>query len=529
MDCAPHVIALSSSSAQPRRRACHRAFALLAIGASLACGGQGSAAGAENGLNESPIPGLEDYIAEGMRKFDVPGLAIGIIADGVPVYINGFGVRSKATGELVDADTVFQIASTSKAFLSATMAIAVDRGKVRWDDRIVDLHPDFQLKDPWVTREFRVYDIIAQRSGLPTNVNDTLGYLGFDADAMVDSLRFADPIESFRSAFTYTNVTHIVAGQIVAEAEDAADWETVLQRELFDPLGMTHSSYSKEAIEAEPNHAQGHRAAADGSVAIPFTWVPYRWGGAGGINSNVNDMMRWIRLQLANGSFEGRRIVSPESLSFTRTAKVADTETTSYDMGWFTTRTPNGAIVWHNGGSDGFGAYVGMSLERRFAVVILTNLTHTGMPDAIGNWIFDRVFGNPVVDHVEEAFKRRQAALEAQAKASARPEHPRPFSPLPPLAGSFSNPAFGKATVTYAGGRLVLKLLASGAELALEPWDGDIFRAMLAPTGDFKAIAESRGIDRRFGLAQFQMGQGVDLDVLTLTVENGQSYAFRRE
>src|SRR5437588_290692 len=165
------------------------------------------------------VPDLEANIAEGMRAYDVPGLAIGIVAGDELIYAKGFGVRSKSGGQAVSPGTIFQIASTSKAFLSATIAIAVDHGKLKWEDRVIDLAPDFQLKDPWITREFRVFDIIAQRSGLPPNVNDTLGYLGFKPDALVHSLRFVDTLQSFRSAFTYTNVTHILAGSLVASAE----------------------------------------------------------------------------------------------------------------------------------------------------------------------------------------------------------------------------------------------------------------------------------------------------------------------
>src|SRR6266436_10085618 len=125
-----------------------------------------------------------------MKGFDIPGLAIGIIANNRLIYAKGFGVRSKSDGLPVDTRTVFQIGSTTKAFLTATMAIMVDRGKLRWDDRVVDLDPSFQLKDPWVTREFRVFDLIAQRSGLPPYVNDMLGILGFDESAMIRSLRY---------------------------------------------------------------------------------------------------------------------------------------------------------------------------------------------------------------------------------------------------------------------------------------------------------------------------------------------------
>ena len=145
------------------------------------------------------IPELEAYIASGMKRFDTPGLAIGIVAGDKLIYAKGFGVRSKAGGAPVDTRTVFQIGSNTKAFLTTTMAIMVDRGKLRWDDRVVDLDPEFQLKDPWVTREFRVFDLTAQRSGLPPYANDALVVFGFNEPALIRSLRHVEPVSSFRS------------------------------------------------------------------------------------------------------------------------------------------------------------------------------------------------------------------------------------------------------------------------------------------------------------------------------------------
>jgi CubicO group peptidase (beta-lactamase class C family) len=173
------------------------------------------------------VPRLESYVGRGMTAFDSPGLAIGIVAGDKLVYGKGFGVRKKG-GEPVDTRTVFQIGSVTKGFLAATLAIAVDRAKFRWDDRVVDLDPEFQLKDPWVTREFRMFDLMAQRSGLPAYVNDMLSVLGLDETALIRSLRYVDPVSSFRSTFAYINIAHLEAGRIVAKSEGGSDWEAVL-------------------------------------------------------------------------------------------------------------------------------------------------------------------------------------------------------------------------------------------------------------------------------------------------------------
>ena len=192
-----------------------------AVAASLAAGvssfvGHASAQNSTEARVEALIPDLEAYIQSGMTAFDSPGLAIGIVTGDRLAYGKGFGVRRKG-GEPVDTETVFQIGSTTKAFLATTMGIAVDRKKLAWDDRVVDLDADFQLKDAWVTREFRVFDLIAQRSGLPPYANDAVGLLGADQPAMIRSLRFIEPVSSFRSTFAYTNITHMLAQRIVAK------------------------------------------------------------------------------------------------------------------------------------------------------------------------------------------------------------------------------------------------------------------------------------------------------------------------
>ena len=282
------------------------------------------------------IPDLERYVTSGMKAFDVPGLAIGIVANDKLVYGKGFGVRSKeGGGGAIDTRTVFQIGSTTKGFLATTLAMMVDRGRLKWDERVIDLYPDFQFKDPWVTREFRVFDLIAQRSGLPPYANDMLGMIGVGETEMIHSLRYVEPVSSFRSTFAYTNITHLLAGRIVAKAAGASDWNTFLRQELLEPLGMKDSSCTAAAIAAASNHAEGYRWTPEGTVAVPFTQLfPYDFGGAGDINSTIEDTARWVRFQLSNGTFEGRRIVSLENLAQTRTPKVALNDKLFYALGW---------------------------------------------------------------------------------------------------------------------------------------------------------------------------------------------------
>ena len=474
------------------------------------------------------IPDIEAYITSGMKGFDIPGLAIGIVANNRLIYAKGFGVRSKSNGLPVDTRTVFQIGSTTKAFLTATMAIMVDRGKLMWDDRVVDLYPEFRLKDPWVTREFRVFDLPAQRSGLPPLVNDILVMLNFKEPEMIRSLGHVEPVSSFRTTFAYTNITHLLAARIVAKATGAPDWNAVLQKELLDPLGMKDSTYTAEAIEAAPNHSKGHRWTPEGTIEVPFTPIfPYHLAGSGNINSNIEDMARWVRMQLGNGTFDGRRIVSSENLAYTRMPKVALNDQVFYDLGWYNYLTPNGNILWHDGDALSFGSFVGLVPDKNIGIIILTNETNVEAPNSLGAWVLDRILGNAKHDPVTENLKNAKATFEATAKRFAKPANPRTFPRLAPLTGNFVNSSFGKAVLTLKDDALVMETRATGAKFKLVPWDGDLFMATLMATGQFGPIVDLDYMTK--GFAQFQMDKDGKLNLLRLSTTDGQAYEFRRE
>ncbi|MGH7096493.1 MAG: serine hydrolase domain-containing protein [Stellaceae bacterium] len=473
------------------------------------------------------LPELERYVTSGMAAFDVPGAAVGIVTGDRLVYAKGFGRRRKGGNEPVGARTVFQIGSTTKAIGAATLALAVDRGKLGWDHRVVDLYPAFALKDPWVTREFRVYDLMAQRSGLPPYANDLLSGLGFDADWLVHSLRFVEPTTSFRSTFTYTNITHLIAGRIVAKALGAPDWPMLATREIVEPLGMRDTSFTAAAIERAADHAVGHRWTPSGSVEIPFTPLfPYPFGPAGDINSTVEDCARWLRLQIGNGTFAGRRLISSENLAVTRTAKVSISEAVAYAMGWIVIDTPNGRAVWHNGGTDGFGAQIGFLPHKGVGTIILTNQGNKGFPDAVGLWVFDKLLGNPETDHVKAALARAKGQAVKEAALYRKRASPLPAPAAGGLIGDYRSDMLGTATLAAEGAGLLLMLKQTGARLRLTPFDGALFTVTLVAEGRFAPIAAGQG-NVPFGFAGFEADAEGHLSQLRWTVE-GQTFAWNK-
>jgi hypothetical protein len=198
---------------------------------------------------------------------------------------------------------------------------------------------------------------------------------------------------------------------------------------------------------------------------------------------SVEDMARWARLRLAHGSFAGRRIVSPENLAYLRRPKVAVDDHPDYGMAWMLTRTRNGEIVWHDGATYSFGAFLGLLPERDVGLIVLSNAANVGLPTALGIWALDRLLDNPAVDYVADTLKKVKAKVASEDKMFARPASPRPFPALAPLAGSVVSPAFGKAVLRCEGDALVLELKETGAELALTPWDGDRDTVAAAPNG----------------------------------------------
>lgn len=441
------------------------------------------------------LPGLEKQAAVGMKEFSVPGMAIGIVFDDQLIYSKGFGVKTIDKADGVTPDTIFQIGSATKAFLTTSLAQAVDAGKLKWSDPVVDHMPSFQLADPWVSRDFRILDLAAQRSGLTPYVNDDLTFLGFDKQTLIQSLRVAPQTGIFRSEFGYLNIPHVVGGEVVAKLAGTSSWFESVKRTLLEPLGMSSTTASPEAMTQAADHATGHRF-DERPVAIPFhAAFPYVLGPAGAFNSNVKDMAQWLRLQLGRGHFAGKILVSEENLDVTWTPRVAMSERMTYAVGWAVHATPNGRVIWHNGGTAGFGTHVGFLPDGRTGIVILTNLGNAAMADALAQWFYDRVLGNPEVDNIALAAAAMRTNRELQRKQAAA-FVPGPLAPSAgALVGSYVSPVLGTATVAAVDGKLQMTLEKTDAVALLEASkdDPNLFSARLMATAGYEPIVAIAG------------------------------------
>ena len=276
----------------------------------------------------------EDEIEQGV----VPGIAVAVVFEDQLIYAAGFGVRNVNTPEPVNADTVFQLASLSKPIGSTLVAELVGEGKISWDSKIGDLDPDFVMYDPWVSREITIRDFYSHRSGLPDHAGDLLEDLGFTREEILHRLRYQKPDSSFRSHYAYTNFGITEAGVAATRACNMT-WEDASELKLYAPLGMNSTSSRYTDFTARTNKALGH-VKENGKWVQKYKRDPDPESPAGGVSSSVNDLAKWMRLQLADGQFGGKPLVDEKALSVAHSPQMLTGFSplnglpTFYGLGW---------------------------------------------------------------------------------------------------------------------------------------------------------------------------------------------------
>lgn len=379
------------------------------------------------------LPEFEAYVEKARKDWQVPQVAVAVVKDDKVIWWKGFGENPP------DRDTLFAIGSTTKAFCAANLAQMVDDGVIAWDSRVVDQWPQFAMNDPWVTREMRVADLLAQHSGMPQQALSLLGALGYSRDDIIHTLRWVEPVSSFRSKFAYVNSLHLVAGEMIKNWAGVDSWESAVKAKLLGPLGMNRTCWTADSLDKDPNSAPGHATIKGKVQSIPAGPFPYVFGPAGGLNSSLEDMSRWVRMQLADGEFEGRRVVSAENLAVTRTPQTVINSRAFYCMGWLHHEPVKGpVIIWHNGGTPGHTTFVGLQPEEKLGIIVLSNLGGTTMPDSVSFRFFDLVHGIEGPDY---------SALQLAARTEPEVKPTVKISQDPAIVGAYSHPSLGLVEV----------------------------------------------------------------------------------
>jgi CubicO group peptidase (beta-lactamase class C family) len=418
---------------------------------------------------------IDRLAARTLMEFSVPGIAIGVIKDGKVVLAKGYGVRAEGSTAQVDADTLFAIGSNTKAFTTAALAILVDEGKIHWDDRVIDYLPDFRMWDPYVTREFRIRDLLTHRSGLGIGAGDLMFVTptDFTRNDLLHALRYLQPVSSFRSRFAYDNLLYVIAGQIIPVVAGQS-WEDFVTARILKPLHMDACAVEDTRLSDRSNIAAPH-VIIDGKLTkIPPLSIPLV-APAGAINCNITGMLKWVNTQLAHGrspdgiqlfsAAQSAEMWSPQTiLSTGSNDRLALTHThfASYGLGWGLEDLDGYKRVSHNGGLPGMVTHVSLVPELNLGVVVLTNQQQVAALEAVSMQIIEAYTNAPRRDWVATSKtnlqKREQRMKEADAASAPPSGNGQAWTPsdLNAYAGTFKDPWRGEATIVLQGNSLNL-------------------------------------------------------------------------
>ncbi|MEO5817025.1 MAG: serine hydrolase [Gemmatimonadaceae bacterium] len=428
---------------------------------------------------QEPYPGLDAYIATSLQALRVPGASVAIVRNDSVIYRRGFGVLAEGSQTPVTEQTLFEIGSSTKAFTATLVAMMVSDGKMRYDDLVSKYLPDFKLYDPVASAQVTLRDGLAHRSGIGRGELVWLD-AGTSREDVLHRVRFLKPESPFRSRWSYQNMMYLAAGEAAGKAAGST-WDDLIQRRIFTPLGMTSSSPTYRGVTTS-NLATAHAMNRE-TIEKKARFDAENIAGAGSIVSSANDMAQWLRFQLNDGVVAGTRLVSAAALRETHTPQMligaaggpgASDQTlfNTYGMGWIVQDYRHELAWQHGGNTPGMTAAVGMLPEKKLGVVVLTNMDHTPLADAVMHYIFDRHLGAPVRDYAREAVAR----ASAQRRPDTTAAHTPVSAPLPLAAyvGTYADSLYGEATVSIENGRLVFRRgLSSGT---LEYWNASNFR-----------------------------------------------------
>ena len=412
---------------------------------------------------------IDDVIKASMARFDVPGMAVAIVENDKVIFAKGFGVTNLDTNKKVNKDTLFGIASNTKAFTTAALAKLVDEGKLSWDDRVIDHLPEFRLYDSYVTREMRIRDLLSHRSGLGLGQGDLMIWPSTDksVDEILAGLQYLKPASSFRSKYAYNNLMFVTAGEVVARVSGMS-WNDYIEKNILQPLHMDNSRAGFSRIpKSNKNWATGH-IPMDGTLHPFFVNYLEDFRGAGAIASSVSDMSQWLRTQLAGGKMpSGEQLFSEKQQAqmwhphITSMASKSAFESyhqqfRGYGLGWSIEDYHGFKKLGHGGGILGMVSQVTLLPEKKLGIVILSNQQAFGALSAVTHEVLEDALELEDKDWVEDLAKSHFEGKQ-QAYANAKPEAPADYQPQLPninYTGTLHDDWYGDVIIEQLDGKL---------------------------------------------------------------------------
>jgi CubicO group peptidase (beta-lactamase class C family) len=447
-------------------------------------------------MSQFSLPDFRQLVADSLKLWQVPGAAVAVVQDGQVLFSEGFGLRNLEQNLPVTADTLFPIASCTKAFTAMSAGLLVDEGRLEWDRPVRDYLPDFKLQDPFASERMSMRDLLIHRSGLPRH--DMLWFLSnFNRRQIYERLRYLEPSKDFRAAYQYQNMMYMVAGYLVGEMAGMT-WESFVQARIFERLGMARSNFSTVETRATDDYSLPYRNLDGQNKPVDFSendGEKAAMGPAVSIVSCVNDLARWLQVHTGGGRFNGEQFISAANLAEMHRPQIVTSdevrrqrfgfELPAYGLGWAMHAHKGKVVVEHGGNLVGFHALVSLVPDRHTGVVVLSNTVTNFLPEVLSYSIYDRLLAlrvgetdwnglfKPFLDEMRQAEKQSQAQAGEERIAGAGPSHA-----LEDYLGEYEHPAYGVLAVRWAGEKLEI-VFNDKVAVPLEHYHYDYFKAFL--------------------------------------------------
>lgn len=403
---------------------------------------------------------LDTYVRQGLKDWNIPGLAIAVVKDGKTVVMKGYGVRNVEKKEAVDENTLFMIASNSKLFTGTALAQLDYNNKISIDDKISKYIKGFALYDKNTTDLVTIRDMLSHRIGTKTFQGDFVFWnSNLARQQIINKMKLLKPVGQFRQNYGYCNSCFVTAGEIIPIVT-GKPWEVYIYDSLIAPLGMTNTYALGNGISLRPNAALPYTTSFTGKLTkLPYDNID-NIGPAGSIVSNVKDLSHWLLMQLDSGRYEGKRIVPWQALQKTRDintitrshpSNVYPTHIQGYGLGVFVSDYNGKQIYYHTGGADGFVTNTCFVPEEKLGITILTNNDNQNFFEALRYQILDAYLGVPYINRSKKSLPAFETELNETIKSTenlkARVKGNKPALTLDSYTGTFENEIYGPITI----------------------------------------------------------------------------------
>jgi CubicO group peptidase (beta-lactamase class C family) len=434
---------------------------------------------------------FDQFVEAELKKWKTPGIAITVVKDGKVILQKGYGLRDKERNLPMTARTVQPIASVTKSFTVAALGTLVRDGKLAWDKPVRDYLPDFKLHNEYSTMNVTPRDLVTHRTGIPRHDASWFNATA-NREQLYNRIQHLEPSAPLRSTWQYNNFMYMTAGYMagkVALNKDANnDWESLVRSNLFTPLQMTSSSFTIEDLQKTTDYATGYQWDAK-EVPNP---IPYKglaaMGPTGSINSNMQDMSRYLRMYLARGEFDGKRILNASDIvEMTNPQMVMadarlfdEISSTQYGMGFFLTHYRGERLVHHGGNMPGASSLLSFLPQRNIGVFTTANMSGSQLPSIVTYAIYDRLLSMKPITWSDRFWERKEKTKASEEGAKKQNLTPRkmgtkPAHELAEYAGEFEHPGYSVMAITRDGGDL--RATYNGLTSVLKHFHFDVFEA----------------------------------------------------